>query len=104
MKPQMQWSYLFKHWFATLLIAPVLCQLYAFVNEDIALLIVFYPITLLVSFLYSLPIVIIYTLLFYYFWLEEISIPTAKIFFISIAVTGTFITFSLINLLKFPFV
>lgn len=34
MKLQMQWSYLFKHWFATLLIAPFLSDLFFYVNPS----------------------------------------------------------------------
>ena len=91
MKPQMQWSYLFKHWFATLLFPLFLTKL--LYNESIELLII----ALIVGFIFSLPTYAFYALVFYSLQEETISITRKKIILIGISVIGIALTFTLIS-------
>jgi len=102
MKPQMQWSYLFKHWFATLLIAPFLSDLFLYINpanNKIGGLVSAYFVVVYMSFIFSLPTYIIYTTVFNYLKKKQFSVIFSKRILIAIAVGGIFITFTL----GFPF-
>ncbi|WLD22858.1 hypothetical protein NU10_08985 [Flavobacterium dauae] len=48
MKPQMQWNYLFKHWFATLLIAPFLSDLFFYFLKKETVAIIYSKIILII--------------------------------------------------------
>ena len=97
MKPQMQWSYLFKHWFATLLIAPFLCDLFFYINPtnyNIGGLTGVYHIVFIFSFIASIPTYAIYALAFYFLKRENISLIFSKRILLIISMLGVLITFS----------
>jgi len=99
MNPQMQWSYLFKHWFATLLIAPFLSDLFFYVNPanvKIGGLVSGYFVVFFMSFIFSLPTYIIYTAVFYYLKKKQFSLIFSKRILIVISVVGVFITFAFV--------
>ena len=63
MEEKIEWSYLFKHWISTLLIAPFISDLFFYINpvdNKIGGLINGYFIVLIMSFILSLPTYIIY--------------------------------------------
>jgi len=102
MKPQMQWNYLFKHWFVTLLIALFLSDLLLHINpanNKIDGLVNGYFVVVYMSFIFPLPTYIIYTAVFNYLKKKRFSIIFSKRILIVIAVVGVFITFTL----GFPF-
>lgn len=97
MKLQMQWSYLFKHWFATLLIAPFLSDLFFYVNPSnakIGGLLSGYFVVFFMSFIFSLPTYIIYAAVFYYLKKKKFSLIFSKKMLIAISMVGVFITFA----------
>ncbi|HLW40740.1 MAG TPA: hypothetical protein VKY82_00055 [Flavobacterium sp.] len=99
MKPKMQWNYLFKHWFATLLIAPFLSDLFFYITPDnykIGGLVSVYLVVLIMSLLFSLPTYIIYAAVFYYLKEKQFSLIFSKRILVAISVVGVFITFMLI--------
>ena len=87
----MQWSYLFKHWFSTLLFPLFLTKL--LYNENLELLII----ALIVGFIFSLPTYAFYALVFYSLQEETISTTRKKIILIGISVIGIALTFTLIS-------
>src|SRR5690606_33258681 len=102
MKPQMQWSYLFKHWFTTLLIAPFLSDLFLYINpanSNIGGFVSGYFVVVYMSFIFSLPTYIIYNLVFNYLKKKQFSVIFSRNILIAIAVVGIFITYAL----GFPF-
>src|SRR5690554_478496 len=97
MKLQMQWSYLFKHWFATLLIAPFLSDLFFYVNPSnakIGGLLSGYFVVFFMSFMFSLPTYIMYAAVFYYLKKKKFSLIFSKKMLIAISMVGVFITFA----------
>ena len=96
----MQWNYLFKHWFATLLIAPLLTDLFFYLspieNSIGGFLIRGYWIVLVMSLIFSLPTYIIYAIIFYYLTKVDKSFNIIKITLILIAIVGIYVTFTLI--------
>ena len=66
----MNWSYLFKHWFFTLLIGPIVSQIIMSVfdvnSHRIIGLLEIYPITLIFGLFFSTPTYILYALLYFY--------------------------------------
>lgn len=100
MKPQMQWSYLFKHWFATLLIAPFLCELLIYIIPNFnnyGKLIEFYSLILIGSFFLSLPTFVIYGLVFDVMRKRMVPIILAKRVLIFISIIGILLTFLIIQ-------
>lgn len=96
MKPQMQWNYLFKHWFATLLIAPFLSDLFLYINpanSNIGGFVSVYPIVFIISLIYSAPTYVVYALFFYFLKKETVAIIYSKIILIIIAAIGVILTF-----------
>ena len=93
----MNWSYLFKHWFGTLLIAPLIVQIIVFANRVDNLLFDFfeyYFLFVLFGFFFSIPTYLLYALLYWYLAkvnLDDWEIKAILIFF---AVAGIIITFS----------
>src|SRR5690606_22152493 len=99
MKSKMQWSYLFKHWFATLLIAPFLTDLLFYIdpnNHKIGGFVEVYPIIIWLSFLFSIPTYAVYSIVFYYLKKKQFSLIFSKRILTAISVVGIFITFTLI--------
>lgn len=101
MKPQMQWSYLFKHWFATLSVYPIFSVIYSVFDHYARFsgtLKIF-----IISFICSLPTLIVYSFGFYYLKESSISIKFAKANLITISIAGILITFLKIFEDSFPY-
>src|SRR5690554_3798025 len=99
MKPKMQWNYLFKNCFATLLIAPFLSDLFFFITPDnykIRGFVNVYLVVLINGLLFSLPTYIIFAAVFYYLKEKQFSLIFSKRILVAISVVGVFITFMLI--------
>jgi hypothetical protein len=91
----MNWDYFFRHSIFTLLLAPLISQLlfylYPNTHQIIGLLEV-YPITVIVSLIFSSPTYIISALIFRVLSHRQASILYAKGFLISTSVLGIFVT------------
>ncbi|WP_333599748.1 hypothetical protein [Flavobacterium sp.] len=97
----MNWSYLFKHWFGTLLLGPIIGQVteyYSSVNSHLVLgYLEAYPVFIMVSLFCSSPTYILYGFL-YLFLAKKNSNPNyAKVILILFAVSGVIISFWLIG-------
>lgn len=92
----MNWSYLFKHWFGTLLIAPIISQIIEITtkqNNQIFPFFEFYYLYILVGLLLSTPTYVIY---FFIFWLldkNNVNRIFAKFILILFTISGIVITF-----------
>lgn len=88
----MDQNYLIKHWLTTLILAPFLLWLYEIIFSPISGLVVglfeVYPITFIFSFLFSLPTVIVYLLIFKLLIKQNINPALSKIILISLTVIG----------------
>lgn len=97
----MNWSYLFKHWFFTLLIGPIISQINMYIFEvnshKIVGLIDVYPISLIFGLFFSTPTYILYALLYFYISKNKINLIFSKIILISFAVLGVIVTTSIIK-------
>ena len=97
----MNWSYLFKHWFTTLLIAPVICKvleiLFGKDFHQVIGLLEFYPITLLISLILSTPTYIFYAFLYNYLGKKEVKNNLSKAILITFSILGIIISFQLLN-------
>ncbi|WP_298394233.1 hypothetical protein [Flavobacterium sp.] len=95
----MNWNYLFKHWFGTLVFAPFIFDLFCLFDENlanIAGLIEVYPITLIFGLLFSLPTYILYGIIYYYLANKEVSILYSKITLIVFTTLSILITFNIV--------
>lgn len=95
----MNFSYLFKHWFATLTLAPIISEIINLLftpnsNKILGLLEV-YPITVIFGFIFSVPTYIIYFLVYYFLGIKNINIKTSKLILITLAVIGIIVSFSI---------
>lgn len=94
----MNWSYLFKNWFSTLLVAPSLYDIinYYTHNQTLFAFTTILPVTFVLGFLFSIPTYTVYGII--YFWLakKDIKQNYTKIILISITVIGILISFNLI--------
>lgn len=89
------WSYLFKHSIFTLLLAPLISQIlyYSYPNPHQTMgLLELYPITLLLSLIFSTPTYIFYAFVYRILFQKQISNLYAKGILILISITGIFIT------------
>lgn len=92
----MNWSYLFKHWFGTLFLAPFIFELFCIILESsnkIVGLVEVYPITIIFSLIFSVPTYILYGILYFFLAKKEIAINHSKtvlILFTSISILVTF--------------
>ena len=97
----MNWSFLFKHWFGTLLIGPIVTDIIAYLIIDnsnkIGGLTEVYPIALLFGLIFSTPTYILYSLLYYLFAQKNINLNFAKIILIVFAVLGVIVTGQIIK-------
>jgi hypothetical protein len=96
----MNWSYLFKHWFGTLIMAPIIAQIIdLLMNKNNQILNFFesFPLFLLFGLFFSTPTYLLYSILFYYLNYKNIKNVFAKIILISFALLGITITFWLIS-------
>ena len=95
------WIFLFKHWIFTLLLGPIISLLLMYITElhpnKIVSLAEVFPIAFLFSLFFSIPTYIIYAIVYYYFSNKELPILFTKSILIFIAVSGIFITSSLMK-------
>ena len=95
----MNWSYLFKHWFGTLIISPFVYELFNLmkVNPNRVIgLVEIYPITFIFSLIFSIPTYIIYGFIYYFLARKEISIIKSKIILLQFTVLSILITFHVV--------
>lgn len=93
----MNWSYLFKHWFATLLLAPIVAQIIVlFAGGGSHSLFGFFETYFLFVFFglfFSTPTYFLYAYLFSFLKKKNTCLPLAKMILIAFAVSGIIITF-----------
>lgn len=93
---KLHWKYLIPHWAITLLIAPFLVQLLMYATRNNAHQIVglleIYPLTLLFSFIFSIPTYIICGIADYLYLKRNLNTKVIKIRLISIVLIGILIT------------
>jgi hypothetical protein len=95
----MNWSYLFKHWFGTLIISPFVYELFNLmkVNSNRVIgLVEIYPITFIFSLIFSIPTYIIYGFIYYFLARKEISIVKSKIILLQFTILSILITFHVV--------
>lgn len=94
---ELHWKYLFSHWIITLLITPFLVQLLMYLTRNnahqIVGLVEVYPITLIVSLIFSIPTYIIYGIIDFLCLRNEIKTKNVKLILIAAALVGILITF-----------
>lgn len=91
----MNWDFFFKHCLSTLLLAPFISQLFFYLypnSHQIMGLLEVYPITLIISLIFSSPTYIISALIFRIISKKEISILYAKGILVLTSILGIFIT------------
>ncbi len=96
----MDWSYLFKHWIGTLIMAPIIAQIIDLLMNKNNQILNFYesfPLFILFGLFFSTPTYLLYSILFYYLKYKNIKNVYAKIILISFALLGIIITFWLIS-------
>ena len=97
----MNWSYLFKHWFGTLLLGPFISEIIMYISEvnphKIVGLLEVYPIAFLFSLIFSTPTYILYGFIYYFLACKNIRNEYAKIILISFVALGVIITTFLIK-------
>lgn len=90
------WTFLFKHWVITLILGPIISQFiecfYNLSPHKIVALLEVYPISLIFSFIFSIPTYIVYAIIFYFLGKNRINVNIAKLIVISIAVIGVILT------------
>lgn len=94
----MNWSYLYKHWFSTIFLSPIVFDVYNLVTEKsnrIVGLVEVYPITLIFGFLFSIPTYLLYSVVYYFFGNKNVNNSFSKLILITLAVIGIFISFYL---------
>lgn len=95
----MNWSYLFKHWFGTLLFAPFVFELFCIISErsnSVVGLIEVYPITFIFSLIFSAPTYILYGIIYFYLSKKEIAIKYSKTILILFTSLSILITFHIV--------
>ena len=95
----MNWSYLFKHWFGTLFLAPFVFELFCIISEsskNIVGLVEVYPITFIFSLIFSTPTYILYGIIYYYLAKKEIAINYSKAILILLTSLCILITFEIV--------
>lgn len=96
----MNWNYLFKHWFGTLLIAPIIAHIIAFINNDynqIFAFLEYYLLFLIFGLFFSTPTYMFYGFLYWFLSMKEINTNYSKLILIAFAIVGIVITFWLIG-------
>ncbi len=75
----MRWSYIFKHWGTTILIAPIILSLYGgFENQEVFNDIWVFPWILIGGIVLSLPTLLVYILAFYLLNRYEIDVKWVR--------------------------
>jgi hypothetical protein len=95
----MNWSYLFKHWFSTLIIAPFTFELIGLIyktSNSVVGLVEVYPITIIFSIIFSIPTYILYGIIYYLLARKEVSIKKSKTILIFLTTLCILITFHIV--------
>lgn len=96
----MSLPYYIKHWFFTLAVSPVLvylCQLvFRLPDHHLPNLFQAYPITFVMSVVFSFPTFIIYLVVFHLFKRKKVDTGMAKLILIGLTVAGIYITLSIV--------
>ena len=97
----MRRAYVIFHWVLTLLIAPFTPQAILYIwgtnpHQVVGLLEV-YPITLILSILFSSPTFIVYLTCFYFLSKQDINVTKSKVILIAVSVLGIYITQTIIK-------
>lgn len=95
----MNWSYLFKHWFGTLFLAPFIFEIFCLLklnSHNVTGLVDVYPITIIFSLIYSTPTHVLYGILYYFLAKEQISVTRSKIILILFYAFGIIVSFIII--------
>jgi len=97
----MNWSYLFKHWFGTILLGPFISEIIMYISElnphKIVGLLEVYPIAFLFSIIFSAPTYILYGFIYYFLASNKVKNEHSKIILISFVAIGVIITTLLIK-------
>lgn len=97
----MNWTYLYKHWFGTLLIGPIIAQIIessSYVDSHLVFgFLEIYPVFLFVGLFCSTPTYILYGFLYRLLARKNTNPKYAKPILISLSVSGVIITFWLIG-------
>ncbi len=96
----MNWSYLFKHWFGTLLLGPIVGQIIIILTNQenqVFDFLEFYIFYLLFGLFFSSPTYILYAILYWILSSKDISKNYSKSILISFASIGIIITFLTLN-------
>lgn len=94
----MNWSYLIKHWFSTLLVAPIISDIINYYYTDTRTLFNLtsvYPITVIFGLFFSLPTYIILGIIYYKLDKENTKPLYMKPILLSICTIGIIISFSI---------
>jgi len=90
----MNWCYLFKHWFSTLLLTPVihlLVEKWDDLNQLTTMdFLELFPVFLILGFVFSIPTYFLYSILYYY--LAQLEFKYSKVILISFSVIGIVVT------------
>ena len=95
----MNWSYLFKHWFSTILVAPILSDIINYYYTDIQTLLTLtyvYPITVIFGLFFSLPTYIILGITYYILDKKGIKPLYIKPILLSLCTIGIILSFNII--------
>ena len=93
---KLNWDYLFKHWFATILLSPIIFDIsYLFLENtnNIVGLVEVYYITIIFGFLFSIPTYLVYSIAYYILGKRNFNINLSKLILISLAIIGILISF-----------
>ncbi len=97
----MKWNYLFKHWFFTILLGPVVSQIIMYVTilnpHKIVGLLEVYPLSIMFGLFFSTPTYILYAIIYYFLAKNNINIMFSKAILILFTVSGVIVTTSIIK-------
>jgi hypothetical protein len=97
----MNWDYLFKHWFSTILLGPIISQMITYFYDldphKIIGLLEAYPISLLFGLIFSSPTYLFYGVLYSFLARKNINPNYAKAILILFSVAGVIVTTSIIK-------
>ncbi len=95
----MKWSYLFKHWISTLILAPLLYFIYVWISENLSFFTLFssyhtdFLLFIILGIYYSIPTTVIYVIIFYVLFKRKIPVRIAKSILIITTLIGILWTF-----------
>lgn len=95
----MNWSFLYKHWFGTLLLSPFVFDLFCIIDKNkkaVVGLVEVYPITLIISLFFSIPTYILCAIIYYFFVKYEIAVKHLKTIVLAFIYLCILITFHIV--------